>query len=140
MVEFNNGHKVPSQHELIAGGKSGNTIVDFYDEKGEWGEIDVSLIPTNELWALRRTMKNYFDEQIKIIDEELDNWSEISCHICGQQDLAYRGQPFITWGMRGGYVLCPRHVLAFDLVGTPEGEIIKKAKRERKEIEEIFGK
>ena len=139
MVEFNNSHKASSKHELIAGGKSGNTIVDFYNEKGEWGEIDVSKLSTNDLWALRRQMKDYFDTQIKVIDDELDNWSDISCHICGQQDLAYRGQPFITWGFRAGYIMCPRHVRAFDLKGTPEGELIEQARKERKELEEIFG-
>ena len=135
MVEFNQNHK----YEVKATSGHTGKMIDWYNENGEWAEIDVSKIDTPELWQLRHTLKKYLDTQLQVIDSELDNWTEISCNICGQEDLAYRGQPFITWGIRAGYFLCPRHVAAYDRIGTPEGEILKEIKREKAEIKEIFG-
>lgn len=138
MVEFQSGHK----EELRAiSGKS--TKVDWYNKDGKPVPIDISQLETNALWELRNSIRDFCAHQLDVIDQELNNWTSIYCSVCGEEDLAYRGQPFITWGVRGGYILCPRHTRAFDLKGTPEGERLeaekKRIREEQKEIAELFG-
>jgi len=135
MVEFDKSHK----HEVRATSGSSGKMIDWYNDKGEWAEMDVSKIDTPDLWQLRHTVKRYLDAQLQVIDSELDNWTTISCNICQRDDLAYRGQPFITWGIRAGFFLCPQHLAAYDRMGTPEGEILKEIKREKAELKAIFG-
>jgi len=135
MVEFNQDHK--GEMKATSGHK--NKIIDFYNEAGDWAEIDVSKIDTPNLWELRHTVKKYLDAQLQVIDSELDNWTTIKCTVCERDDLAYRGQPFISWGIRAGFFLCPKHLAAYDRMGTPEGEIVKKMKEESADLKAIFG-
>jgi hypothetical protein len=135
MVEIKAEHK--ANNARIA--TTNSTIVDWYTPEGEWGEVDIKDIETSDLWILRKTIEDFMRSQLSVIDEELNNWSTIYCSVCGQEDLAHRGYPFITWGVRGGYTLCPRHLRAFDLKGTPEGDLLDAAKKEQREIAELFG-
>lgn len=87
------------------------------------GDIDVTKLSTEELYDLRR----FFMEQIQIVDEELDRWEPVYCTICDEEDLGYRGVPFITWGIRAEHILCPRHLWKFDnFEATHDGISISK--------------
>ena len=134
MVEFTDEHKEP---RITANYQS--TIIQWYDKDGKFTDVDIKDISTDDLWALRNSIHRFMCEQLAVIDAELNNWTEIHCAVCGQDDLAHRGYPFVTWGIRAGYILCPRHLMAYDLKGTPEGELLERAKQERREIAEIFG-
>lgn len=135
MVEFKSEHK----GEVRIPNHSSNTVIDWYTAKGEWGEVDIKDVPTGDLWDLRNTVERFMREQLKVIDDELNSWASIYCSVCGEEDVAHRGYPFVTWGLRGGFLLCPRHLRAFDLQGTPEGELLEAAKKEQREIAELFG-
>jgi hypothetical protein len=101
--------------------------------------INVQELTDTELFALRVQVKNTYTEQMGVIDDEINNWQPIYCAVCGAEDLAFRGRPFVTWGLRGGYPLCPRHTRAFDRYGTPEAKLLAEAKAEDAEIKELFG-
>jgi hypothetical protein len=137
MVEFQTTHKEEREPRITSNYKS--TKIDWYDEEGEWGVVDIRDLDTQELWTLRNTIKKFFDEQLKVIDDELNNWTPIHCAVCGKEDLAHRGYPFVTWGIRSEHILCPKHVAAFDREGTPDGEQLKQLKQEQREIKELFG-
>ena len=127
MVEFNADHKIhfPSK----------NCAVLHWNGK----DINVQKLTDNELFTLKATVRNQYLEQMGVIDDEINNWQTIHCAVCGEEDLAFRGRPFVTWGLRGGYPLCPRHTRAFDRFGTPEAKILADAKKEDAEIAELFG-
>jgi hypothetical protein len=91
----------------------------------------------SDLWALRSQIERQTAEDIAAIDAELDRWEPIACAVCGIEDLAYRGEPFITWGNRGGYMLCPNHLVKFDRKGTPEEEKFNQFAKDQ-QIKEIF--
>ena len=135
MVEITAEHRANNSRVATPNGK----IIDFYNEKGEWGEVCIEDIETNDLWTLRKAVEDFFRAQLSVIDDELNNWTSIFCSVCGEEDLAHRGHPFVTWGIRGGFTLCPRHLRAFDLQGTPEGDLLEAAKKEQREITELFG-
>lgn len=132
MVNFNDDHKItiPSKNR---------TTFEWLDENGNMKQLNVTTLTDDELFSLRVQMNHWFNEQMSVIDDEINRWEPVFCAVCGQEDLAFRGKPFITWGLRGGYPLCPRHTMRFDLMGTPEGEQLRKAKEEEREIKELFG-
>lgn len=132
MVNFNDDHKIT----IPSGNK---TTLEWFNGVGELDKVNVTELSDNELFLLRKHIQEWADEQLKVIDDEINNWQTIYCQICGEEDLAFRGRPFITWGMRAGYPLCPRHTRAYDRMGTPEAELIKQARKEAKEIKELFG-
>lgn len=135
MVNFSPGHK----HELKAGSTVGSRYVDWFDEDGNPAEMDISKMDTDDLWQLKRHIESYYQEQVKAIEDELDNWTEVFCAVCGMSQIAYRGYPFVTWGFRSGWVLCPQHLRAYDLLGTPDGERLKMEREEEEKIQELFG-
>ena len=137
MVQFNDVHKDEREPRITANYQP--TVIDWYNDNGEWGEVDIKDIKTSDLWALRNQIERYLRKQLMVIDAELNNWTTIYCAVCGEEDLAHRGYPFVTWGIRGGHILCPRHLRAFDLKGTPEGKLLDQAKKEQREIAELFG-
>ena len=132
MVQINDDHKI----QIASKNK---TTFEWIDENGYVKDINVTQLSDQELFALRVTMKNWYNEQMAVIDDEINRWEPVYCAVCGQEDLAFRGRPFVTWGMRGGYPLCPRHTRAFDRFGTPEAELLRKAREEDREIKELFG-
>lgn len=132
MVQFKDDHKI----QIASKNK---TTFEWLDEKGNMKTLNVTELTDDELFILRNQMNHWFQEQIHVIDEEANRWENIYCSVCGQEDLAFRGRPFVTWGLRGGYPLCPRHTRAFDRIGTPEAEILKQAREEEREIKELFG-
>jgi hypothetical protein len=129
MVSFNDNHKItiPSKNKV------------YFERITEVEEVDITKLSDNELFTLRASLERWYKEQMYVINQEIERWEPIYCSVCGQEDLAFRGRPFVTWGMRGGYPLCPRHTMRFDLMGTPEGEQLRKAKEEEREIKELFG-
>ena len=135
MVEFTNEHK----EDIRITSNYQDTTIQWYRDDESFGDVDIRDIETGELWALRNSVQRFMQEQLATIDAELNNWTTIYCSVCGQDDLAHRGFPFITWGIRAGYILCPRHVRAFDLKGTPEGDQLDALKAEQREIAELFG-
>jgi hypothetical protein len=132
MVQINDDHKI----QIASKNK---THFEWLDENGNMRDINVTTLTDDELFILRNQMKAWFNEQMGVIDDEINRWEPVYCAVCGQEDLAFRGKPFVTWGMRGGYPLCPRHTMRFDLMGTPAGEQLRKAKEEEREIKELFG-
>ena len=136
MVDFSDSHKDEAANQFQP---HTEPVIDWYNDDGGLGKIDLRQLEVGELWDLRNSISRFCDRQLAIIDEELNDWRPIYCAVCGEEDLAYRGQPFITWGLRGGHVLCPRHLRAYDRIGTPEAEILKQARQEAQEIKELFG-
>lgn len=136
MVEINSNHK---RERLEAVSGHNHRMVDWFDDEGKPTQVDVTKIDTDELWKLRDQMESYHKEQQKVIMDELNSWTEVHCAVCGMEQVAYRGYPFITWGFRAGYILCPQHLRAYDMLGTPDGERLKQAKAEEAEIKELFG-
>lgn len=132
MVTFKDDHKIK-----IA--SKNKTNFEWLDEEGNLKQINVTTLEDNELFILRNQMNQWYNEQIGVIDEEINRWETIHCVVCGEEDLAFRGRPFITWGLRAGYPLCPRHTRAFDRIGTPEAELLERARKEDEEIKELFG-
>lgn len=100
MVQFNDVHKDEREPRITANYQP--TIIDWYNDNGEWGEVDIKDIKTSDLWALRNQIERYLRKQLMVIDAELNNWTTIYCAVCGEEDLAHRGYPFVTWGIRGG--------------------------------------
>lgn len=142
MVEITQAHKESRRSADIEPRITSNyqdTEIDWFDKKGKWGKVDVKNIETSDLWVLRREIEGYLRRQLATIDAELNNWTTIYCAVCGAEDLAHRGYPFVTWGIRGGYILCPAHLMRFDRIGTPEDELIKEARKQEKELKELFG-
>lgn len=127
MVQINDDHKIriPSNNRATL----------------EWqGEtIDVRSLSDSELFTLKNTIKHWYNDQMGVIDDEINNWQPIYCSVCGEEDLAFRGKPFVTWGLRGGHPLCPRHTRAFDRFGTPEARRKQIEAEEEAEIKELFG-
>lgn len=117
MVKFNHKHKEEKPKLSIEG--------------------DLSQMETSDLYALRNQIQRQAAEDISAIDAELDRWEDIECAVCGAQDLAYRGEPFITWGKRGEYLLCPNHLAKFDRKGTPEEAKFNRFTKQQ-QIKEIF--
>jgi hypothetical protein len=132
MVQINDDHKI----QIASKNK---VMFQWLDAKGNMKDINVTELTDDELFILRNQMKAWFNEQMGVIDDEVNRWEPVFCSVCGQEDLAFRGRPFVTWGLRGGYPLCPRHTRAFDRIGTPEAELLRKAREEDKEIKELFG-
>jgi hypothetical protein len=132
MVSFTDDHKV-----TVA--TTNRTTFEWFDADGRIKEINVTKLTDTELFALRNSIKTWYLDQMGVIDDEINNWHTIYCSVCGAEDLAFRGRPFVTWGLRGGYTLCPRHTRAFDRYGTPEAKLLAEAKAEDAEIKELFG-
>jgi hypothetical protein len=132
MVNFNEDHKItiPTKNR---------SHFEWIGEDGRVKDINVTTLTDTELFALRNTMKSWFLDQMGVIEDEINRWEPVYCAVCGEEDLAFRGRPFITWGLRGGYPLCPRHTRAYDNYGTPEAKLLAQAKEEDKEIKELFG-
>lgn len=117
MVKFNERHKEEKPKLSIEG--------------------DLRKMADADLWALRHEIEAQAREDLAAIDEELNRWEPIFCRVCGEEDLAYRGEPFVTWGKRGDYILCPRHLMKFDRKGTPEEEKFNRFTKQQ-QIKEIF--
>lgn len=133
MVEFSIDHKL-----MASSGKHG-VMIDWFDDNGNPKQIDITTIDTDKLWEMRHRMVRYHREQLDAIDKELESWSTVNCAVCDMEQVAYRGYPFITWGLRDGYILCPKHLRAYDLKGTPEGEKQDQEREEARQIQELFG-
>lgn len=127
MVNINASHKGKNQ-----------TSLEWFDNMGQIEKLNVTTLSDTDLFVLRNRIREWSCVQLAVVDDEISRWEPIFCSVCGKEDLAFRGKPFITWGMRGGYTLCPQHTLAFDRVGTPEAELIKQTKAEDREIKELF--
>lgn len=120
MIEFQAKHK---------------STVEWFDQYGHLEQRDVRDLSDNELFELRAKITRWCNDQLAIIDAEINNWSPIYCAVCGEEDLAFRGRPFITWQLRAGKILCPRHVMAYDRLDEPKW----KQRKEEAEIKALFG-
>lgn len=132
MIQFKDDHKV-----TIA--SPNRTHFEWFDDDGRIKDIDVTKLTDNELFTLKTTIKDWYYQQMGVIDDEINNWHPVYCAVCGEEDLAFRGRPFVTWGLRGGYILCPRHVRAFDNFKKPKAERHRLEDIEDAEIRELFG-
>lgn len=132
MIKFKEDHKIafPSKNA---------TRYEWFDKDGKVTQLDVQKLSDHELFALRASMNEWYHTQIGVIDDEINNWHPVYCAVCGEEDLAFRGRPFVTWGLRGGHILCPRHVRAFDNFKKPKAERHRLEDIEDAEIAELFG-
>lgn len=122
--------KLSDSHKVTIPSKNRVTL----EKITEVEEVDVSKLTDHELFLMRNELDHWYQEQRAIIQDEIERWEPIYCAVCGQEDLAFRGRPFITWGLRGGRTLCPKHLWLFDHMGDH-----KRTKQEEAEIKEIFG-
>lgn len=134
MIQFKDSHK-----EIRISSSVNKDTVEWFNEDGELEKINVQALSDDALFSLKSRVSTWYQEQMSVIDGELNNWQPIYCSVCGEEDLSYRGRPFVTWGLRGGYVLCPRHTRAYDRFGTPEAKLLAEARAEEAEIKELFG-
>lgn len=128
MVQISDDHKIqiPSKNKV------------YFERITEVEDVDITKLSDDELFTMRISLERWYKEQMHTINAEIERWEPIYCAVCGAEDLAFRGKPFVTWAIRGGYILCPRHTMRFDIMGTPEGELLRLAKEEEREIKELF--
>lgn len=129
MIQIKDDHKItiPSKNKV------------YFERITEVEEVDITSLSDDELFTLRTRLESWYKEQMYVINKEIERWEPIYCSVCGEEDLAFRGKPFVTWGLRGGYPLCPRHTRAYDRFGTPEAKLLAEARKEAAEIKELFG-